>query len=67
MHKAVFFDRDATLILDKHYMHKVEDIEYFEDTMSVLAQLQKRGYLLFIVTNQSSIYLFKCLLYCCTS
>lgn len=54
-HKAVFFDRDGTLIVDKHYLKDPNEIEYFKDTFSVLKELQKKNYLLFIVTNQSGI------------
>jgi D-glycero-D-manno-heptose 1,7-bisphosphate phosphatase len=53
--KAVFFDRDDTLIKDTGYMYKLEDLEFFEDTFQVLKTLQNKGYLLFIVTNQSGI------------
>jgi D-glycero-D-manno-heptose 1,7-bisphosphate phosphatase len=53
--KAVFFDRDDTLIVDSGYMHKPKDLKFFPDTFSVLQELQRRGYLLFIVTNQSGI------------
>lgn len=53
--KAAFFDRDGTLIVDKHYMHDPKEIEYFDDTLATLKSLQDRGYLLFIVTNQSGI------------
>lgn len=55
MAKAIFFDRDATLIHDKHYMHNPKDIEYFDDTFSTLKSFQDAGYLLFIITNQSGI------------
>ena len=53
--RAVFFDRDATLIEDKHYMHKVEDIVYYSDSFSALKLLQDQNYKIFIVTNQSGI------------
>lgn len=53
--KAIFFDRDDTLIKDKGYMYKVEDLDFFPDTFNVLKELQAKGYLLFIVTNQSGI------------
>lgn len=53
--KAVFFDRDGTLIIDKHYLSNPDDVVYFDDTFHVLKTLQERGYLLFIVTNQSGI------------
>lgn len=53
--KAVFFDRDDTLIKDENYMHKPEQLQFFPDTFKTLKTLQDRDYLLFIVTNQSGI------------
>lgn len=55
MVKAVFFDRDNTLVIDTNYMHKVEDLKFFPDTFSALKKIQDKGYKLFIVTNQSGI------------
>ncbi|MCT4642087.1 MAG: HAD family hydrolase [Bacteriovoracaceae bacterium] len=53
--RAVFYDRDGTLIVDKHYMHEVSKIEYYDDSFTALKQLQDKGFKLFIVTNQSGI------------
>ncbi len=53
--KAIFFDRDDTLLIDWGYMYKVEDLVFISDTFSVLKELQDKDYLLFIVTNQSGI------------
>lgn len=53
--KAVFFDRDNTLIIDSDYMHKLEDFKLFPDTISALKTIQAKGYKIFIVTNQSGI------------
>lgn len=54
-YKAIFFDRDDTLIRDKGYMYKTEDLEFFAETFDILRDLQSKKYLLFIVTNQSGI------------
>ncbi len=53
--KAIFFDRDGTLIIDKHYMHKASELEYFSDTFESLRDIQEKGYKMFMVTNQSGI------------
>ncbi len=53
--KAIFLDRDGTLILDKNYLSRVEDMEYFPDTLKALSLLQSLGYELFVVTNQSGV------------
>lgn len=55
MQKAIFLDRDDTIIIDKIDLHKPEDIEYFPDTKAALSLLYEKGYVLFIVTNQSGI------------
>jgi UDP-N-acetylmuramoyl-tripeptide--D-alanyl-D-alanine ligase len=43
------------LIQDKNYLSRVEDIEYFPDTMKALQLFQNLGYELFVVTNQSGV------------
>lgn len=53
--KAIFFDRDNTLIIDSNYMHKIEDLSFYQDTFTALKNIQDKGHMLFIVTNQSGI------------
>lgn len=53
--KAFFLDRDGTLIVDHGYIRRTEDIELFPDTISTLQELQTRGFLLVVVSNQSGI------------
>ncbi|MDF1882097.1 HAD-IIIA family hydrolase, partial [Sulfurimonas sp. MAG313] len=53
--KGIFLDRDDTIIKDKNYMYKVEDLDFFEDTHEALQIMQDKGYELFLVTNQSGI------------
>jgi histidinol-phosphate phosphatase family protein len=53
--KAIFLDRDGTLIRDKNYLARVEDIEYFPDTFEALALLVSKGYGLYVITNQSGV------------
>ena len=53
--KAVFLDRDGTLIEDKHYLNTPDGVELFPDVPESLLRLHKAGYLLVVVTNQSGI------------
>jgi HAD superfamily hydrolase (TIGR01662 family) len=48
-------DRDGTLIIDKNYLSRVEEMEYFSDTLKALNLFQQLGYELFVVTNQSGV------------
>lgn len=54
-HKAVFFDRDDTLIVDKVYLNDPALIEYLPGTFEGLKLLMAAGFKLFIVSNQSGI------------
>ena len=55
MNRAVFLDRDGTLIVEKNYLHRPEEVEIFAGTGPALKRLVDAGYKLFIVTNQSGI------------
>jgi L-threonylcarbamoyladenylate synthase len=52
--KAVFLDRDGTIIQDNGYLSSTADVEFFADTIFSLKALQNE-YELFIVTNQSGV------------
>jgi len=53
--KAVFLDRDGVINEDLGYVGKIENFQFKKGIFEVLKELQNRGYLLFIVTNQSGI------------
>lgn len=55
MNRAIFLDRDGTLIVEKNYLHKPEEVEIFPGTGAALKRLMDAGYKLIIVTNQSGI------------
>jgi D-glycero-D-manno-heptose 1,7-bisphosphate phosphatase len=55
MQRAVFLDRDGTLIAEKNYLHRPEDVEIFPGAGAALKKLAAAGYKLFIITNQSGI------------
>jgi D-glycero-D-manno-heptose 1,7-bisphosphate phosphatase len=53
--KALFLDRDGTLIVDKHYLHDPAGVELFPGVAEALARVKKLGYRLYLLTNQSGI------------
>lgn len=55
MNKAIFLDRDGTINIDKNYLYKIEDWEFEEGVIEGLQILQKLGYKLIVITNQSGI------------
>lgn len=55
MKRAVFLDRDGTLIEDKDYLHRPEDVVIFPGAAEALKRLHDAGFVLIIVTNQSGI------------
>lgn len=55
MSKALFLDRDGTLIYDKDYLSDPGEVELVPGTDIALQMASDLGYLLFLVTNQSGI------------
>lgn len=55
MNKAVFLDKDGTLIVDIPYNVDPDKIVLQNDCLTGLKQLQEHGYLLIIITNQAGI------------
>jgi len=53
--KAAFFDRDGTLIEDVVYLSDLNQIKILPGVIELCSSLQKSGYKLFVVTNQSGI------------
>ncbi len=53
--RAVFLDRDGTIIEEKHYLCRVEDVVIFPGAAAALERLQQAGFKLFIVSNQSGV------------
>jgi len=54
MHRAVFFDRDGTIIKDRGHLNNIKDIVFYNYTFDCLKELQKK-FLLFIITNQPGV------------
>ena len=55
MNRAVFLDRDGTLIAEKNYLCRPEDVEIFPATPAGLKRLCGAGFMLFIISNQSGV------------
>lgn len=55
MNKAVFIDRDGTLIKDKDYLAKPSEVELIENTIPALEIFEDLDYRIFIITNQSGV------------
>ncbi len=55
MNHAVFFDRDGTIVEDKHYLHRPEEVSLLPGAASALRLLQDAGFKLVIISNQSGV------------
>jgi D-glycero-D-manno-heptose 1,7-bisphosphate phosphatase len=55
MKKAVFLDRDGVINIERGYTHRLEDFVILPDLLDVLKLIQKKGYLLIVVSNQSGV------------
>jgi D-glycero-D-manno-heptose 1,7-bisphosphate phosphatase len=55
MNRAVFLDRDGTVIEEKEYLHRVEDVALLPGAAAALQRLQGAGFMLIFVTNQSGV------------
>ncbi len=52
---TIFLDRDGVINIDKGYVYKISDFEWVKDAIKAIKLLKERGYLIFVVTNQSGI------------
>lgn len=55
MKRAVFLDRDGTLIEEKHYLSDPDEVVLIPGAGEALKDLQQAGFLLFVVSNQSGV------------
>lgn len=53
--RAVFFDRDGTINVEKNYLYRIKDFQFISGVPQALKNLQDAGFLLVMVTNQSGI------------
>jgi len=52
---AVFLDRDGTIIEERGYLERLEDLDIFPWTGDALRLLKRAGYATVVITNQSGI------------
>ena len=55
MKRAVFLDRDGTLIKEQEYLKSPDQVVVFPGVAEALRRLREAGYLLIIVSNQSGV------------
>ena len=55
VNRAVFLDRDGTIIEDKDYLHLPEEVVIYPGAGAALRRLQDAGFKLILVTNQSGV------------
>jgi len=55
MDRAVFLDRDGTIIEEKHFLHRPKNVVILPGVVAALQRLQAAGFKLFIVSNQSGV------------
>ena len=53
--RAVFLDRDGTLIHDADYCSSPDQVRVFDGVSAALRQLKNAGYKIIVITNQSGI------------
>jgi D-glycero-D-manno-heptose 1,7-bisphosphate phosphatase len=52
---AAFIDRDGTINNNVHHLHRVEDLQLIPGSARAIAKLNKAGFSVIIITNQSAI------------
>lgn len=55
VNRAVFLDRDGTLIEEKNYLHRPEEVVIYPGAGPALKRLQDAGFKLILITNQSGV------------
>ncbi|MHC4463113.1 MAG: D-glycero-alpha-D-manno-heptose-1,7-bisphosphate 7-phosphatase [Planctomycetota bacterium] len=53
--KAIFLDRDDTLIEDPGYINHPDQVKLLDDVAEALIELKRMGYKLIVVSNQSAV------------
>jgi histidinol-phosphate phosphatase family protein len=54
-HRAVFLDRDGTIVADPGFLHEPEKVQLLPGAAAAIRRLNEAGYRVIVVTNQSGI------------
>ena len=54
-HKALFIDRDGTLILEKEYLRDPGQVQFIPGAIPALKKAAEAGFIIVMVTNQSGV------------
>lgn len=52
---ALFLDRDGVVVEEVHYLHQPEDVRFLSGAVALIAEANKRGIPVILVTNQAGI------------
>ncbi len=52
---ALFLDRDGVINVEHGYVHRKEDFDFIDGIFELVAQANKKGYWVVVVTNQAGI------------
>ena len=55
MRRAIFLDRDGTIIEEKEYLYRADEVVILSGAPGALRKLHNAGFKLFIVSNQSGV------------
>ena len=55
MRRAVFLDRDGTIIEERGYLDRIDLLELYSFTADAIRLLNRAGYMTVVVTNQGGI------------
>lgn len=53
--RAIFVDRDGTLIAEKNYLHKPEEVEFVQGAILALKKAVDAGFVIIMITNQAGV------------
>ena len=54
-HRAVFLDRDGTIVVDPGFLHEPQKVQLLPGAGEAIKQLNDHGFLVIVVSNQSGI------------